>query len=295
MAWDGNGNYSRSNGVNSGSTVWQDDASAGTDIEADLHDVHDEDLATAIGACLTKNNETKPTAHFLPNADDSYNLGSTTVGWGSGFFTGGVVFDERADHATTPAAGRGEVWVKSDTPSSLYYTDDAGNDFALVDSGLLAGPTVGSVQASTSGTDVTFSSIPAGISQIEIIFDNVSLSGGDLMLIQLGDSGGLENTGYTSVTTSHGTSSNTQTAKTDGIYIDVAAVSDYNRTGSIFITNVNGNVWVASGSTYSNTGATIQNNTTAARKELSAVLTQIAVLADGSNTFNGGQVNIRYS
>jgi len=81
MAWDGNGNYSRSNGVNSGSTVWQDDASAGTDIEANLHDTHDEDLATAIGACLTKNNETKPTANFDPNAGSTYDMGDDTLRW----------------------------------------------------------------------------------------------------------------------------------------------------------------------------------------------------------------------
>ncbi len=88
MAWNGSGTYSRTNGVNTGSEVWQDDAAAATKIKADRHDVHDEDIATAINACLTQNNESKPTAHFLPNADDTYNLGSGSYQWGDAYVTG---------------------------------------------------------------------------------------------------------------------------------------------------------------------------------------------------------------
>lgn len=42
-----------------------------------------------------------------------------------------IEFTERADHASTPAAGKGYVWVKSDAPSALIYTDDAGTDLNL--------------------------------------------------------------------------------------------------------------------------------------------------------------------
>jgi hypothetical protein len=38
------------------------------------------------------------------------------------------LFTERADHNFTPAAGRGILWVKSDAPCSLMFTDDAGTD-----------------------------------------------------------------------------------------------------------------------------------------------------------------------
>ncbi len=44
---------------------------------------------------------------------------------------GGILFLERADHENTPAAGKGELWLKSTTPSTLIYTDDAGTDFNL--------------------------------------------------------------------------------------------------------------------------------------------------------------------
>lgn len=45
--------------------------------------------------------------------------------------TGGLLFNERADHATTPTAAKGELWVRSDTPNVLVFTDDAGTDTVL--------------------------------------------------------------------------------------------------------------------------------------------------------------------
>lgn len=42
--------------------------------------------------------------------------------------TQGIKFTERADHASTPAATFGEIWVKNDAPNNLMFTDDAGTD-----------------------------------------------------------------------------------------------------------------------------------------------------------------------
>jgi len=50
-------------------------------------------------------------------------------------FNGAVRFTERADHIGTPAATFGELWVKSDTPNSLIFTDDAGTDYDLTAAG----------------------------------------------------------------------------------------------------------------------------------------------------------------
>lgn len=160
MAWNGSGTYTRTNGTNSGPTVWADDAGDGTKITASNHDTHDEDLATAINACLTKNNETKPTADFVPNTDNSYDLGSSSAGWLNAYLTGGAVFDERADHTDTPAAGRAEIWVKSDTPNALMFTDDAGTDHflsswvgrAIVGTNTIQGPSGFTIAKDSTGT-----------------------------------------------------------------------------------------------------------------------------------------------
>jgi hypothetical protein len=46
---------------------------------------------------------------------------------------GGILMTERADHSVVPAAGFGEIWVRSDTPNVLMFTDDAGTDWVLND------------------------------------------------------------------------------------------------------------------------------------------------------------------
>ena len=55
---------------------------------------------------------------------------------GNSTIAGDLVFDERADHASTPAAGKGYLWVRNDTPSTLIFTDDAGTDYDLSGFGL---------------------------------------------------------------------------------------------------------------------------------------------------------------
>jgi hypothetical protein len=46
-------------------------------------------------------------------------------------FAGDLVFNEKADHAFTPAAAHGSLWVRNDTPNVLVFTDDAGTDTVL--------------------------------------------------------------------------------------------------------------------------------------------------------------------
>jgi len=42
-----------------------------------------------------------------------------------------ILFTERADHLFTPVATRGILWVRSDVPNVLVFTDDAGTDWDL--------------------------------------------------------------------------------------------------------------------------------------------------------------------
>lgn len=160
MGWQGDGTFVRSNGTNSGTETWQDDAAAATAIRADRHDTHDQDLSDGIAACLTKNMETKPTADFVPNATGTYDLGTSSLKWedlilnndavigGNATITGDCVFAERSDHASTPGAGYGYHWVKDSAPTEPYYTDDAGNDHNLL------GP-AGVIMMWTTGTAPT--------------------------------------------------------------------------------------------------------------------------------------------
>ena len=74
MAWNGSGSFDRTKD-------WTDDRDANIKILASRHDENDDELTTGIGACLTKNNESKPTADFTPNASATYDLGSSGSKW----------------------------------------------------------------------------------------------------------------------------------------------------------------------------------------------------------------------
>jgi len=53
MGWSG-GTYTRSEGVFTGTSIWQSNRDAGTKIVADRHDTHDQDLATGINQAINK-------------------------------------------------------------------------------------------------------------------------------------------------------------------------------------------------------------------------------------------------
>lgn len=63
MSWSG-GVYTRTNGTYTGSTVWASDEAAAVDIESTRHDTHDQDLATGINNCLTKDGQNAATANL---------------------------------------------------------------------------------------------------------------------------------------------------------------------------------------------------------------------------------------
>ena len=63
MGWSG-GTYTRSDGVFTGTQIWQSNRDAGTKIVADRHDTHDQDLATGINQCLNKDGSNAATANL---------------------------------------------------------------------------------------------------------------------------------------------------------------------------------------------------------------------------------------
>lgn len=141
-----------------------------------------------------------------------------------------------------------------------------------------------SLVATTSGKSVTLTSIPSWAKRIEIVLDAVSTNGNDYMLLQLGDSGGIENTGYASTISWGAVVANA----TNGFLVtgnSAGTTSEF--SGTITLHNTTGNTWVCSGVTGSN-GANLQVLFNG-RKTLSAKLDRIRLTTfNGSNDFDGG-------
>ena len=101
MGWDGAGNFTRARN-------WQNDEAADIDMLSANFDEEDDNFATGINACLTKNGETKPTADFRPNATRTYALGSTSLRWTNAYLSGSInVQSATAAAATTIAVTDG--------------------------------------------------------------------------------------------------------------------------------------------------------------------------------------------
>lgn len=149
---------------------------------------------------------------------------------------------------------------------------------------------------SSTNTIIDFENIPSWVKKITVMLDEVSTNGNSVPLIRLGDSGGIETTGYTSkcVYTNTVLSDSTRSgSSTDGIRLTADAhTQGYELSGNIQINNISGNNWVISGNFLADTSAVM---TTVGRKALSATLDRIRLTTTGgANTFDNGVVNIIY-
>jgi hypothetical protein len=143
---------------------------------------------------------------------------------------------------------------------------------------------------SASGTSVDFTGIPSWAKRITVMLSGVSTNGTSNFLIQLGDSGGVENTGYVSRATSIGA----QVTSTAGFIITQALAANTDTiTGNITICTLGSNVWV-SGGNISDIGqnAIIMS---AGNKTLSDVLDRVRITTvNGTDTFDAGTINIMW-
>lgn len=167
-----------------------------------------------------------------------------------------------------------------------YYTEAEAN-------AAFAPKRVSNTSATTSGTQIDFTDIPAGVTRIAIVFDRVSLSGINKLLVQLGDSGGIETTGY------QGSGARHIHASTPGIGVNATGMeirvnsAAYEIIGTAVwdLIDSTNNVWVG---TFTGDFATNAQGTSASRKALSGTLTQLRLTPTGANTFDNGQVTIFY-
>lgn len=150
--------------------------------------------------------------------------------------------------------------------------------------GLISGTAV-----SASGTSVDFTSIPSWVKRITISLESLSTNGSTGVSLQLGDSGGIETTGYVCATGNAG-SSTTEFPLTGG---SGAAAAVYQ--GVIFLTLMNAatNLWcVSSQVARTDTSAVL---TVVGSKSTSAVLDRVRLKSgNGTDTFDAGSINILY-
>ena len=140
-----------------------------------------------------------------------------------------------------------------------------------------------------SGTSVDFTDIPSWVKRITVMFNGLSTNGTSIPIVQLGDSGGIENTSYigsaglggTEVAISVGFNLNRGNAAVNVIY------------GNMYINLIDSanNAWIANGQ-FANTSPA-QVTYMAGAKSLSDTLDRIRITTvNGTDTFDAGSINI---
>lgn len=155
---------------------------------------------------------------------------------------------------------------------------------------------LGSEQATTSGTTITFSSIPSWVRRITVNIEGLSTNGTSAPIIQLGDSGGLETTGYlgacgTTVNSGNGQATNFTTGI--GLSAQWTAASTLHGTLTLTLKDGTNDTWIASWSGSTSNAAFAMTGSSS--KSLSDTLTQLALTTvGGSDTFDAGSINITW-
>lgn len=141
--------------------------------------------------------------------------------------------------------------------------------------------------ATTSGTQKDFTSIPAGVRRIVVNFTGVSSDGTGVWQLQIGDAGGLENSGYDGVVFRDGASTGFSSAFL--LQQVVTATDLYSGTIVLSRGDNSTNTWHISGALSANNALYV--HVSAGAKSLSAELTQLSIIAGGNN-FDAGKITV---
>jgi hypothetical protein len=186
--------------------------------------------------------------------------------------------------AAADTGGEGQIWVKSDVPSSLYYTDDAGTDFRM------GGITLGTEAAHGGGASRTLTDIPVGVKRVIVMIEQLSTGGTSNIILRIGPSGGVVTSGYDCDTSSISADTANQT---DGFALVRTTVnaSLYNGVYHLDLFNASTNQWFFSG------GATTNNDGFLGygHVSLGGALNKLTITTTGgSDVFDSGNVNISF-
>lgn len=153
----------------------------------------------------------------------------------------------------------------------------------------------GTAVATTSGTSIDFTSIPAGVRRITVMWSGVTASSTSSFLIQLGTSSGVVTSGYNSSGTGFLAPTTLATASsTAGFITRNARTASSVYSGAAYITNLSGTAWVVNGG-FAAAAATENAFFSGGIASLGGTLDRIRfTTVSGTDTFSAGSINILY-
>ena len=164
--------------------------------------------------------------------------------------------------------------------------------------GTLAPIVSATAQASTSGTSIDFTGIPSWVKRVTVMFNGVSVSGTSPINVQLGTSGGVQNTNYSGTGVGIGPGGGVAvTALSSGFQLcdnaNSAAAATWRGSMTISLLDSSTGIWVCASNTARGDNAT--TGLCQGSKSLSGTLDRVRVTTvNGTDTFDAGTINILY-
>lgn len=151
--------------------------------------------------------------------------------------------------------------------------------------------TQSTTQASTSGISIDFTSIPSWVKRITVMLNNVSTNGTSALVCQIGTSGGIANSGYTSAGSNIATTV-VSTAYANGFGLNSGSVASESLSGVITIAYMGSDLWSCGSSIVSSFPGTRVGGGSVT---LSGTLDRVRIATNnGTDTFDAGSINIMY-
>ncbi len=161
-----------------------------------------------------------------------------------------------------------------------------------------SGITAMTAQNSTSGTSIDFTSIPAGVKRITVMFNGVSTNGTSFVQVQLGTSGGVQTTSYLSQVSWTGASAGTGGPVTSGFILDAGTPTAASlRYGTVIFNLLDSatGLWVGNSVIGHNISGTCYAFMCGGSKTLSGTLDRVRITTvNGTDTFDAGSINVSY-
>ena len=149
--------------------------------------------------------------------------------------------------------------------------------------------TSGTAVASTSGTSIDFTGIPAWVKRITVMFNEVSTNSTSFKLVQLG-AGSVATSGYLSASSTVSASVATTSSATGNV-INANGVADV-MSGHMVFTLISGNTWISSHAVKGQAGYCSFGGGSVT---LGGTLDRVRITTvNGTDTFDAGSINILY-
>ncbi len=201
--------------------------------------------------------------------------------------TSGSVSLDAPTNTTSGADITFKLPVADGTSGQVLQTDASGQ-LSFVS---LPAPTYGTKTAIGTGNWKDITGIPAGTKKMYLFLDNWSLSGSDNLAIQLGDSGGMENTGYEGRGAYVSNASYANSRADSNAFITMGHdTAGYSWSGIFKFYLYDGNTWYLTAHSWTADAET--NYWTTGRKTLSGELTQLRIGQSASSTFDEGEYKL---